>query len=153
MTCVAIFKKHQQFLSFEELFLQELIEQLHEQDREKVYQGWSDTLLLDLFITSDRTLSSLNLDYINPLLISAYYHAIASIIEQKTGHPTQTFVHVKKKESSSAVVFCGGVLVVYSLIWGRKKYGFDTSQKMLEEAKKIVGAALAKASLYLDFVA
>jgi probable nitrogen fixation protein len=150
MTSVVILEKPQQFFSFEELFLQELIEQFHLQDRRKVYQSWSDRLILDFFITSERPLSNFNIDYLNQLLISAFYHAIAQIIEQKTDHDTQTFVHVKNKEYSSAVVFCGGVLVVYSLIWGYKKYGFDSSEKMLKEAQKIIEAAMTKASLYLD---
>jgi probable nitrogen fixation protein len=153
MTSVALLQKPQLAITFEELFLQELIEQFHIQDRSKVYQNWSDYLLLELFTTSKKSLKNFNLDHLNQLLMNAFYHAIAKTIEQKTGYSTQTFVHVKNKEYSSAVVFCGGVLVVYSLIWGYKKYGFNSIDRLLEEAEKIIEAAMAKASPYLDFAA
>ncbi len=154
MTSVALREKPQKLLNFDELFLQELIEQIHLQEQGKVFQSWPDTLVLDFFITSDpQLLSGFNLHRLNQLLISAFYQAIAKLIEQKTGHSTQTFVHVADKKSSSAVVFCGGVLVVYSLICGQKKYGFNSIGQLLEEAKKIIEASLVKASLYLDFAA
>lgn len=153
MTPVSLLEKSAKVLSFEEQFLQELIEQFHCQDRTKVYQSWSDLLILEFFMSGDKSLKNFNVDRLNQLAISAYYHAIARFVERETGHKTQTFVHVKNKEFSSAVVFCGGVLVVYALIRGNKKYGFDSSERLLQEAKTTLQNAIAKASLYLDFAA
>jgi probable nitrogen fixation protein len=154
MTSLALLNPPQLTLDFSELFLQELIEQFHLQDQSKVYHNWSDRLVLDFFINSEqqkiKASNNFNFDYLNQLLISSFYHAIAKIIEEKTGHSTQAFIQLKNKEFSSAVVFCGGVLVVYSLICGKRKYGFDSSKQLLEEAQKIIETAIAKASLYLD---
>lgn len=157
MTSLALLNPPQPTLDFSELFLQELIEQFHLQDQNKVYRNCSDRLVLEFFINSERqklkTLTNFNLDYLNQLLISAFYQAIAKLIGQKSGYSTQAFVHLKNKEFSSAVVFCGGVLVVYSLIWGKRKYGFDSIKKLLEEAEQMIEIAMAKASLYLDIAA
>jgi probable nitrogen fixation protein len=157
MTKIAILENPNFTDSFSYLFLQELNQQIRLQDRNKIYDNWSDRLLLEFLVTStyqqDNSGKNINIDYSNQLLISAFYQAIAKLIEHKSGYSTQAFVHLKNQKFSSAVVFCGGVLVVYSLIWENKKYAFDSIKKLTEEAHKIIEYAMAKASLYLDFAA
>ena len=92
------------------------------------------------------------LSKLNQLLIHAFYDTLGVAIERKTGHATETFVQLKGKEFSSAVIFCGGVLVFYSLTWGYRSLIFLTIQELIESAEFYIENAVAKADQYLDFI-
>ncbi|MBE9046084.1 DUF269 domain-containing protein [Pleurocapsales cyanobacterium LEGE 10410] len=135
-------------------FLQELLEQIHLTDTCNLYDLWSDELLIDRLIISlekeEHSSKNLNLDPLNQLLTTAFYKAIASSIASKTGQNTEAFVHLRDREFSSAVIFCGGVLVLYSLIWGYRSFGFISLQELIESAETSISNAITKASRYLD---
>lgn len=137
-------------------FLQELIQQIRLADTFGKYGDWSDELLInELIFSSNQDLvaaNNLNLDPLKQLVTHAFYNAIGVTIERITGHSTETFVHLRNKEFSSAVIFCGGVLVVYSLIWGYKSVDFDSLQELIESGEENIQNAVLKASRYLDFV-
>ena len=137
-------------------FLQELIKQIRLADSFGQYSDWSDELLIEqLIISSDREAfysKNLNFETLNQLLTKAFYKAIGTIIESKTGHSTEIFIHLRSKEFSSAVISCGGVLVLYSLIWGYQSLSFLSLSELIESAETNICNAITKASLYLDFV-
>ena len=136
-------------------FLKAIVQQIRGQDVYGVYRNWSDELLLDRLIMYANKDSfseeNLNLDPLNQLLTNAFYHAIGATIETITGYSTDTYVHLRNKEFSSAVVSCNGVLVLYSLIWGYRSLGFLSIQELIESAETYIQNAIAKASLYFDF--
>ena len=88
-------------------FLQELIKQIRLADSFRQYDDWSDELLVEqLILSADRETSytkNSNFETLNQLLTNAFYKAIGKIIESKTGHATEIFVHLTSKEFSSAV--------------------------------------------------
>ena len=136
-------------------FLQELIKQIRLADTLCQYRDCKDELLLDqLLISPDReeySNKNLNFDPLNQTITNAFYNAIGSIIEQRARYPTETYVHLRNKEFSSAVIFCGGVLVLYSLIWGYQSFGFLSLEELIESAETNIQDALTKANRYLDF--
>lgn len=136
-------------------FLQELIEQIRRADTLGKYVNWTDELLLEQFIVSidkeEHSNKNINCDLLNQLLTNAFFQAIGSMIAKKTVQTTETYVHLKNKEFSSAVVVCGGVLVLYSLIWGYQSFGFLSLQELIESAETNIQNAVTKASHYLDF--
>ncbi len=136
-------------------FLQELIKQIRLVDTLSQYRDWSNELLIEQLLISldkeEQSNKNLNLDPLNQLLTNAFYNAMGSIIEQRSGHPTETYVHLRNKEFSSAVISCGGVLVLYSLIWGYQSFGFLSMQELIESATTNINNAVTKASHYLDF--
>ena len=154
MSQTLFLKKTPQSNQLKHPFIQELINQIHLLDSFSKYHNWSDENLVNqLIISPDKeTLSSknLNLDPLNQLLTNAFYNAIGVKIEKRSGHPTETYVHLRNQEFSSAVISCGGVLVLYSLIWGYQSFGFLSLQELIESATTDINNALAKASHYLD---
>ena len=136
-------------------FLQELINQIRLADTLSKYCDWSDELLVNQLITSAHKTSgsstNLNLECLNHLVTSAFYNAIGAIIQRKTGHPTETYINLQGKECNSAVICCGGVLVMYSLIWGYQHLSFLSLQRLIESAENNIHNAINKASRYLDF--
>ena len=136
-------------------FLEELIEQIRRADTLSKYRNWSNELLLDRLISSSHqeSVSAKNnqIDSLNNLLTLAFYQAIRVTIERITGHHTEIFTHLEHKECSSAVICCGGVLVLYSLIWGYQRLSFSSLQHLIESAESNIHHAVTKASRYLDF--
>ncbi|MEM8721096.1 MAG: DUF269 domain-containing protein [Cyanobacteria bacterium P01_G01_bin.39] len=136
-------------------FLQELIKQIRLADTLCKYRDCKDELLLDQLLVSldkeEHSSKNLNFDPLNQIITNAFYNAIGSIIEQRARHPTETYVHLRNKEFSSAVIFCGGVLVSYSLIWGYQSFGFLSLEELIESAETNIKNALTKANRYLDF--
>jgi probable nitrogen fixation protein len=136
-------------------FLAELIKQIRLVDTLGKYYSYSDELLVDqLIISAKKDLfftTNLNLDPFNQLLTNAFYQAIGASIEARTGQPTETYVHIRNKEFSSAVISCNGVLVLYSLIWGYRSFGFLSIAELIESAETYIRDAVIKASRYLDF--
>ena len=141
--------------NFQHPFLQELIKQIRLADSFGQYSDWADELLIEqLIISSNRnrtTVNNFNLETLNQLLTRAFYEAIGRIIEIKTGHSTETFIHLKNREFSSAVISCGGVLVLYSLIWGYRRLSFLSVSELIESAETNICNAVTKASFYLNF--
>jgi hypothetical protein len=86
------------------------------------------------------------------MVIYAFYQTIGVNIEKITGHTTDTFINLKGNEFSSAVISCGGVIVLSSLIWGYKRFRFLSLNELIEVAEINIRNAINKASLYLDFV-
>lgn len=139
----------------QEPFIEELIKQIRLADTFSKYCRWSDELLIENIAISleKKALNSpnLNLDPLYQLVTKAFYKAIAHYIEQKTGHNTETHVHIRNKEFSSAVICCGSVLVFNSLIYGYKSLKFLSLQHLIETAENTIQEAVIKASYYLDF--
>ena len=136
-------------------FLEELSEQIRRADVYNRYYNWSDESLINqLIVPPNKKLVSptnLDIDFLSQLLTSAFYKAIGATIERITVHPTETYTHLQDKECSSAVICCGGVLVLYSLIWGSRRLSFCSLQELIESAENSIQNAVIKASRYLDF--
>lgn len=124
-------------------FLQELIRQIRQSDTCNKYENYTDDMLINqLIIPSNCS--------INQIFTRAFYQATGVIIERKTGYPTNTFVHLKDKKLSSAVICCGGVIVLSSVIREYLNFACLSLTSLIEYAETIIDYALAKASQYLD---
>lgn len=134
-------------------FLQELVGKIRGADIDKQYHYWSDESLIErLIATPQDCWEQFNLNVLYRLFIHAFYNTIGAAIARATGHNTETFVHLKGKELSSAVIFCGGVLVLHSWVWESNRLGFQSLQHLIEASENQIGLAIAKANCYLDFV-
>ena len=155
MSSVLALEKTTYKSKIQEPFIEELIKQIRLSDTLGKYWNWSDeSLLNELIISAEQNSVSsknLNFDSLNQLLTNAFYQAIGATIAKRTGYCTDTYVHLRNKEFSSAVISCGGILVLYSLIWGYRSFGFISLQELIESAETYIGDAINKASHYLDF--
>ena len=155
MSPTLTFEKTTQKSKAQYSFVQELIRQIRLEDTFGKYSKWSDELLVNQLIISseqeENSSKNLNFDPLNQLLTNAFYRTIGTIIEKITGCPTNTFVNLRNKEFSSAVISCDGVLVLYSLIWGYRSFEFISRQELIESAETYINDAVIKASFYLDF--
>lgn len=148
-------EKSSSLTKYKHSFLDELIDNIRLIDTHEKYQNLSDELLVEELVSALNaeafTYKNLNLHPLNQFLTSAFYQAIGDNIERVTGHKTETHVHVRNKEFSSAVIFCGGVLVLNSLISGYQSLRAVSLQELVEMAENNIREAVIKASYYLDF--
>ena len=137
---------------FERVFLQEFIQQVRQQDTCGTFSNCDDRLLVrSLLFPSKSEKENHEIDPLTNLRVSAFYRAIATIIERETGYITETFINLTSKKLSSALIFCGGVLVVYQIIRKLELFGFESIDKLAFEGSVLITNALAKASQYLDY--
>ena len=155
MSVVLTLERTPQPLESDSSFMRELIDRIRIADKHHKYSNLSDEMLLEYFVNPHKQQNSstenLNLDPLYQILVNAFYNAIAVTIERKTRHHTEAFIHLKNKEFCSAVISCGGVLVLYSLMWGYRNFGFPSLQELVTSAETNINLAVTKASRYLDF--
>ncbi|WP_052056127.1 DUF269 domain-containing protein [Myxosarcina sp. GI1] len=136
-------------------FLQELTKKIRLTDTANKYQDWTDLQLIEQLVICSVSQpvdsEKNNLDPLDELLITAFYQAIGAVVEKTTGHSTKTFVHLNSEEFDSAVIFCGGVMVLYSLSLDRKSFCFTTLKELADIADNYIHHALAKAICYFNF--
>ncbi|MDJ0713113.1 MAG: DUF269 domain-containing protein [Prochloraceae cyanobacterium] len=130
------------------MFLQEFLNQIRLQEPNYHPQ---EVTLESFIVPSSESGKSSDINPSTRLRISAFYSAVAAIIEKRTGHITETFVNIANQKLSSALVFCGGVLVVYDIIKKAEDFGFESRENLAWEGERLIQNALAKAGHYLDF--
>ncbi|MGK7931449.1 MAG: DUF269 domain-containing protein [Microcystaceae cyanobacterium] len=120
-------------------FVMVFIEQFHLADTEGKYQDWSDEKLLNSLIVSLSGKSHFNFSGkyrpTNNLLrvqITAFYQAVASLIEEKTGKIPQVFLNLSTHGVSSALIFCGNLLVTYELLMRLSEFSFDSLESLVK---------------------
>ena len=154
MNAVLALERTYQSSELDSPFVRELIDCIRVADKHNKYSHLPDEMLLNYFVTPTKNQKSsrknMNLDPLYQVLVNAFYSAIATVIERETGYKTDTFIHLKNKEFSSAVISCGGVLVLYSLMWGYRNFGFPSLQELVTSAEININRAVIKASRYLD---
>ncbi|MGF1485689.1 MAG: DUF269 domain-containing protein [Prochloraceae cyanobacterium] len=136
---------------FEGVFLQEFVRQVRHRDTRGIFSNCDDLMLVSsLLFTSESERENKDIDLLTNLRVSAFFWAVATIIERETGHMTETFINLTSKKLSSALVFCGGVLVVYQIIRKLELFEFESIDGLTFRASMLITNALAKAGQYLD---
>lgn len=135
-------------------FLEELVRQVRLQDTSGIYSNCSNELLLKSFVIPSNScqlpLDSQE-DSLTTLGVSAFYHAVAAMVEKETGQLAQIFINLSHQGLSSALVCCGPLLVVSRLLRGGQELGFDSPEILATEGEKIVQKAISKVRQYFDF--
>lgn len=127
-------------------FVKELIRQFRLLDRANIYSYYSSDSLLEFWlITSKKSnLKSLKIDRSTRLLVSAFYYAIAAIIERETGQIAEVFINLSSQSISSALICCGNLLVMNELLTKSSDFGFDSVEKLVDKAEQLIQSALAR---------
>jgi probable nitrogen fixation protein len=132
-------------------FLTAFINQFRATDQEDIYQDWSDDELLNAVIVSpsqkyafrgksNRHLSS----QLTRLQVTAFYQTVAQLIEEKTGKIPQVFLNLSSKGLSSALIFCGNLLVTYEWFVKLNEFGFDSLESLVKTGEILAHNASLK---------
>lgn len=140
--------------SLENQFLQEFFKQIQLHGSGRIYLDSSNLLEDFLSASSKRDSKSFNqdTDFLTQLKISAFYHAVAARIEKRTGKIAQTYINLSDRKISSALVFCGGVMVVSQMFWEIEKVSFTSLEHLVNEGEKLIQKAVGIAAQYFDCI-
>ncbi|WP_013323686.1 NifX-associated nitrogen fixation protein [Gloeothece verrucosa] len=138
-----------QSLSREHPFVDELLRQFRLHDTSGCYENWSNELLLNSLILSpirekNRAINSQVDSSLSYLRVCAFYHTVAIEIEKKTGRLPETFINLSPQGSSSALICCGNLLVVYELLERVSSFGFDSLEKLINTGEQLIQYAVAR---------
>lgn len=142
------------------VFLRKLVQQMRFHDTNGIYDHCPDSTLLQSLIIPAGTLCPVESArrYADPcaiapltrLQVSAFYHAIAAEVETITGQVTQIFINLGHSELSSALIFCGNLLVLSQLLRQVNCFGFESIETLKQEGEQMVKKAVTKAYQYFN---
>ncbi|MEG3437040.1 DUF269 domain-containing protein [Pannus brasiliensis CCIBt3594] len=127
-------------------FVKELIREFRQQDPSGNYRQYSTESLLHSWVISGKRSNVKNpeIDRLISLRVAAYYQAIAKTIERQTGQLTRVFLNLNHQGVSSALICCGNLLVVNELLPKIQSFGFDSIDRLVIEAEKLIDSAVTR---------
>lgn len=135
-----------------EAFSKEMLKQLKAIDTYDSYQGWSAAKILDPLIMTKARKRAIPIvgdpDEITMARVKAYYNAIASLIEQRSGLMAVPVINLTHEGFGRAFVTVGRLIVVEKTLRDVHRFGFASLEKMHEEAEKLIDKALALIAQY-----
>ena len=138
----------------ENLFLQELLQQIRANDHYGVYRSWADELVLAPLVVSKKKKREISVDGdVDPttqLRVLCYYRAVAARIEKETGKLCQVVIDLSHEGFGWALVWTGKLLVTSQTLRDAQRFGFDSLQKLAERGEKLVNSGLDSISRYPD---
>lgn len=138
----------------ENLFLQELLQQIRANDHYGVYRSWADELVLAPFVVSKKKKREISVDgdvdATTQLRVLCYYRAVAARIEKETGKLCQVVIDLSHEGFGWALVWTGKLLVTSQTLRDAQRFGFDSLQKLAERGEKLVTSGIDSIERYSD---
>ncbi len=138
----------------ENLFLQELLQQIRANDHYGVYRSWADDLVLAPFVVSKKKKREISVDGdVDPttqLRVLCYYRAVAARIEKETGKLCQVVIDLSHEGFGWALVWTGKLLVTSQTLRDAQRFGFDSLQKLAERGEKLVTSGIDSIGRFSD---
>lgn len=126
-------------------FVNEMLNQLRALDTYDTYEGWSKSKILDpLVLTKERKREIPVVgdpDEITLARVKAYYNAMATIIEKKSGLMAVPMINLTHEGFGRALVMVGKLVVVDKTLRDIHRFGFPSLEKMCEQSDKLIDKA------------
>lgn len=128
-------------------FVKEMVRQMRAIDSYGLWDKAGDHEILDPFVlTRERKQQVPIVGDPDEAVISrlkAWYNALSSTIEQRTGMMAIPLVHLSHEGFGRAIIAVGKLIVTDKTLRDVHRFGFRSLDEMAEEAEKIVGKAVA----------
>lgn len=125
----------------------EMLRQLRALDTYDSYEGWPEEKIIDpLVMTKERKRETPIVgdpDETTLARVKAYYNAIASLIENKTGMMAVPVINITHEGFGRAFVLVGKLIVVDKILRDVHRFGFASLEEMASKTEQIVDKANA----------
>ena len=132
--------------ALESRFALEMVRQMRAIDTYGTYDGWPASKILTPFVLTKEMRREIPIvgdpDEITVSRARAYYNAIATMIEARSGKMATTLVHLHHEGFGRALITVGKLVVVDKTLRDVHRFGFNELTKMKEEAERIVDRAV-----------
>ena len=132
----------------------EMLKQLKALDTYETYAGWSAAQILDpLVLTKERKREIPVVgdpDEITLARVKAYYNAIASLTEKKTGLMVVPVINITHEGFGRAFVTVGKLIAVDKVLRDVHRFGFPSLEELSTKTEEIVEKAVALIEKYRE---
>lgn len=135
-------------------FVKQMVVQLRAMDSYGTYDTWSDARVLDpLVLTKERRRQIPVVgdpDETTVSRVKAYYNAIAQVVERETGLLAVPVINLTHEGFGRALILVGKLVALDKSLRDVHRFGFDSLEKMVEEAEKVLGKAVGLVTQHRD---
>lgn len=128
-------------------FARQMVVQLRAIDSYGTYDNWTDDKVIDpLILTKERKREIPVVGDPDETVIArlkAYYNALASSIEKRTGLMAVPIVNLSHEGFGRAIVVTGKLIVLDKTLRDVHRFGFPSLEKMCEDSDKLIDKAAA----------
>jgi probable nitrogen fixation protein len=124
----------------------EMVKQLRAMDTYDTYEGWSEEKIIDPVIMTKERKREIPIvgdpDETTLARVKAYYNAIASLIEKKSGLMAVPVINLTHEGFGRALVMVGKLIVVDKTLRDVHRFGFPSLEDMAEKTEKVIEKAV-----------
>lgn len=135
-------------------FIKQMIVQLRAVDSYGTYDNWSDEKVLDpMILTKERRREIPVVGDPDEIVISrvkAFYNALAVSIERECGLMAVPMVNLSHEGFGRALIMVGKLVALDKSLRDVHRFGFDSPEKLEEDATKLVEKASAAITKFRD---
>jgi probable nitrogen fixation protein len=132
----------------------ELVKQLRALDTYDTQKDWSNVQVIDPLVLTKERKQAIPIvgdpDEITLARVKAYYNALATLIEKKSGLMAVPVINLTHEGFGRAFVIVGKLLVVDKTLRDVHRFGFASLAKLDEEVTKLLDKALGLIGQYPD---
>lgn len=123
-----------------------MVVQLRALDSYGTYDTWTDAKVLDPVILTKARRKEIPVvgdpDETTISRVKAFYNAIAQLIEQECGLMAVPMINLTHEGFGRALILVGKLVALDKTLRDVHRFGFDSAEKLVEEAEKLVGKAV-----------
>lgn len=127
--------------------IKQMVTQLRAMDSYGTYDTWSDAKVLDPVILTKARRREIPVvgdpDETTISRVKAYYNAISQLIEKETGLMAVPVINLTHEGFGRALILVGKLVALDKTLRDIHRFGFDTPEKLIEDAEKLVSKAVA----------
>jgi probable nitrogen fixation protein len=135
-------------------FAREMVRQMRAIDTYGTYDDWSVAKILKPFVLTKQMRREIPVvgdpDEITLARVSAFYNALAAMIEARTGKMAVPIVHLSHEGFGRALITVGKLVVMDKTLRDVHRFGYPELAKMKQEADKLVNKAAELIETYAD---
>lgn len=132
--------------------IKQMVTQLRAIDSYGTYDTWTDAKVLDPVILTKARRREIPVvgdpDETTISRVKAYYNAIAQLIEKETGLMAVPVINLTHEGFGRSMILVGKLVAMDKTLRDIHRFGFDTPEKLIEEAEKLVGKAVTLINEY-----
>ena len=132
----------------------EMVKQLRALDTYDSYEGWPEAKIIDPLVMTKERKREIPIvgdpDETTLARVKAYYNAIASLIEKKSGLMAVPVINITHEGFGRAFVLAGKLIIVDKVLRDIHRFGFSNLEDMAEKTEKIIDKAIALINQYRE---
>lgn len=127
-------------------FVKQMVVQLRAMDSYGTYDTWTDARVLDPIVLTKERRRQIPVvgdpDETTVSRVKAYYNAIAQLVEKETGLLAVPVINLTHEGFGRALILVGKLVALDKSLRDVHRFGFESLEKMVEEAEKVMGKAV-----------